>query len=60
MLIGPCACGAWHSAEEWGDPDHACPRSIHGSMVLAFYNALIADNLHNPDKPDDALTLSYF
>lgn len=45
MLIGPCACGAWHHAEDWDD-------------ALRYYNAEIQ---YKPDiRTQEPLTLSYF
>ncbi len=42
MLVGPCACGAWHHAEEWGDPRHVCARRLSNtSMILEYYDAEI-------------------
>lgn len=45
LLIGPCACGAWHGPDDWAD-------------VLRYYNAKLQ---HRPKPaPQPLLTLSYF
>lgn len=41
MLVGPCACGAWHHAGEWGKADHVCARMFAGVPVLDHYHAEI-------------------
>lgn len=60
MLIGPCACGAWHHADEWGNPDSPCPRRIDGVLVLDFYDAKFAEPTVLITVPPEPLSLSYF
>lgn len=50
MLIGPCACGAWHKATDWDD-------------VLAHYNAeirIVPKDQHNEIEQKRACTLGSF
>lgn len=60
MLVGPCACGAWHREHEWKQDErniipyaqgrHDLTRRIMGVPVMEFYNAEILPLPENPTR----------